>query len=109
MIETTSTASTEGCRETAGGPSAFDPGTLECLGRMIDTFVMATVETLCAADAVAPSLRDSASHRRRVAKVMADIEEVEASVVRLRAMWAVESGRLAPVPGGAAIPGGPSA
>jgi hypothetical protein len=40
---------------------------------------------------------------------MADIEEVEASVVRLRAMWAVESGRLAPVPGGAAIPGGPSA
>lgn len=109
MLETTSTASVGGCRKTAGAPSTFNPATLEVLGRMIDTFVLATVETLCAADASSPALRDSPVHRARVAKVMADLEEVEAAVVRLRAMWAVESGGLAPVSGGGpAMPGGPS-
>lgn len=103
MLEPTPTAAGE---PTGAGPESFDRGTLDVLGRMIDTFVMATVETLCAADAAAPELRQSATHRRRVARVMADLEEVEASVTRLRAMWAVESGRLAFVQGGLPSSGG---
>jgi hypothetical protein len=104
MLEPTPTAAVG--PEGPTGAGSLDPAALEFLGRMIDTFVMTTVETLCAADAAAPALRDSAMHRTRVAKVMADLEEVEASVVRLRAMWAVESGRLAPVQGGLPSPGG---
>lgn len=109
MLETSPAAAVETRGTTEGVPSTFNPATLEVLGRMIDTFVLTTVETLCAADASSPALRDSPVHRTRVAKVMADLEEVEAAVVRLRAMWAVESGGLAPVPGGGpAMPGGPS-
>ncbi|CAG0955580.1 MAG: hypothetical protein F9K19_10820 [Rhizobiaceae bacterium] len=82
-------------------PSAavrFDRDALETLGRMIDTFVLATVETLCAADAAAPGLRNSPVHKSRVAKVMADLEDVEAAVVKLRAMWAAEAASPPPAP-----------
>ncbi len=103
MLDPTPTAATG---PKGAGPGPLDSQTLEFLGRMIDTFVMATVEALCAADAVSPALRESPVHRTRVAKVMADLEDVEASVLRLRAMWAVESGRLAPVQGGLPAPGG---
>ncbi len=74
----------------------FNRDALETLGEMIDTFVLATVETLCAADAAAPGLRNSPIHKSRVAKVMADLEEVEAAVVKLRAMWATEAASLLP-------------
>jgi hypothetical protein len=72
----------------------FDRDALETLGRTIDTFVLATVETLCAADAAAPALRASLVHKSRIARVIADLEEVEAAVLKLRAMWATEAGGL---------------
>lgn len=106
MIEPKPTAAAGSEGPTGAGPGPLGPDALESLGRMIDTFVMATVETLCAADAAAPSLRRSATHRRRVARVMADLEEVEASVTLLRAMWALERRRLASVQGGVPAPGG---
>lgn len=99
MFETTPAAGTSDDPSAAAG-RVLDVAALDTLGRMIDTFVMATVETLCAADRAAPELRHSDFHRNRVEKVMADLEEVEATVGRLRAMWAVESGRLAPMAGG---------
>jgi hypothetical protein len=51
---------------------------LEALQSLIDTFVVTTLETISAADATSPDLRDASAHRAKIDEILARLGELEA-------------------------------